>query len=258
MYADGDWQAVVLSKDMATANEYHPDRKLKPSTTKAVLAVFHFNNKEAKRELKVNHNNEALPLCSEATYLGERLDRTVTYFQHLESLSKKLTSSIALLRWLAGSGWGAGATTLRKAPYPWSIQQQSTALLSGATVLASASLTLPSMTPYKLRLNACILHQRTIFLSSQASNLLSLVTNEPHCLQHAIPWSLDNCSTQRSPVHRVGMHGISNRDTHFVPAAQQLISSSDDNNKSAVECRKIGVHYETPYFYPQPKHLEWH
>jgi len=29
------------------------------STTKAVLAVFHLN-KEAKRELKVNHNNETL------------------------------------------------------------------------------------------------------------------------------------------------------------------------------------------------------
>jgi len=34
------------------------------------------------------------------------------YHQHLESLCKKLTSRVALLRWLAGSGWGAGATTV--------------------------------------------------------------------------------------------------------------------------------------------------
>ena len=38
------------------------------------------------------------------------------------------------------------------------------------------------------------------------------------------------CSTQGSPVHRVQMHGASNRDTHFVLAAQQLISLSDNNN----------------------------
>jgi len=41
MHADVDWQAV----DGA--------------------AAFHLNNKEAKRELKVKHNNETLPFCSE-------------------------------------------------------------------------------------------------------------------------------------------------------------------------------------------------
>jgi len=38
-------------------------------------------------------------------------------------------------------GWGAGTTTLRTATLLWSIQQQSTALLSGAAVLTPASLT---------------------------------------------------------------------------------------------------------------------
>jgi len=70
---------------------------------------------EAKRELKVNFNNETLPCCSEPKYLGVTLDRSLTYRRHLESLRKKLTSRVALLRRLAGSGWDAGATTLRKA-----------------------------------------------------------------------------------------------------------------------------------------------
>jgi len=39
----------------------------------------------------------------------------LTYRRHLESLRKKLTSRVALLRRLARSGWGAGATTLRTA-----------------------------------------------------------------------------------------------------------------------------------------------
>jgi len=40
---------------------------------------------------------------------------SLTYSQHLESLRKKLTSRVVLLRRLAGSGWGAGATTFRTA-----------------------------------------------------------------------------------------------------------------------------------------------
>jgi len=114
MHADGDWQAVegALSKDMATVGEYLQTWKLKLSTTITVLAVFHLN-KEAKHELNVNFNNETLPLCSEPKFLGVPLDRLLTYYRHLESLRKKLTLRVALLTRLAGSGWGAGATTLQ-------------------------------------------------------------------------------------------------------------------------------------------------
>jgi len=48
----------VLSKDMATVGEYLQTCKVKLSTTKAVLALFHLNNKEVKHELKGNYNNE--------------------------------------------------------------------------------------------------------------------------------------------------------------------------------------------------------
>jgi len=98
---------------MATLGEYLQTWKLKLSTTKTVSAVFHLNNKEAKHELKVNFNNKTLSFCSEPKHLGVTLDRLLTYRRHLEPLRKKLTSHVALLRRLAGSGWGAGATTLR-------------------------------------------------------------------------------------------------------------------------------------------------
>jgi len=93
-----------FSKDMAIVGEYLQTWKLSLSTTKMVLAVFHFNNKEAKRELKVNHNNnnKTLPFCSEPKYLGVTLNRSLTYRRHLESLRKKLTSRVALLRQLSG------------------------------------------------------------------------------------------------------------------------------------------------------------
>jgi len=78
MHTDGDWLAVegALSKDMATLGEYLQTWKLKLSTTKTVSADFHLNNKEAKRELKVNFNNETLPFCSETKYLGVTLGRS--------------------------------------------------------------------------------------------------------------------------------------------------------------------------------------
>ena len=75
-------------------------------------AAFHLNNKEAKRELKVNFNNETLPFCSEPKDLGVTLDRSLTYRRHLESLRKKLTSRVAFMRRLVRSGCGSGATTL--------------------------------------------------------------------------------------------------------------------------------------------------
>ena len=115
MHADGDWQSVegVLTKDMETVGKYLQSWKLKLGTTKTVSPAFHLNNKEIKRELKVKYNNATLPFCSEPKYLGVTLDRSLTYRRHIESLHKKLTSRVALLRRLAGTGWGAGAITLR-------------------------------------------------------------------------------------------------------------------------------------------------
>ena len=53
--------------------------------------------------------------CPVPTYLGVELDRALTYRHHLEALSKKLSRRVSLLRRLAGSGWEAGAKTLRTA-----------------------------------------------------------------------------------------------------------------------------------------------
>ena len=81
MHADRNCQAVegALSTDMATLGEYTQTWKLKLSTTKTVSAVFHLNNKKAKRDLKVNFNNKTLPFCFEPKYLGVTLDRSLTY-----------------------------------------------------------------------------------------------------------------------------------------------------------------------------------
>ena len=75
--------------------------------------AFHLNNRETKRELHAYKNGNLLLPCPVPTYLGVKLDMSLTFRHHLEALRKKLSTRVALLRRLAGSGWGAGAKTLR-------------------------------------------------------------------------------------------------------------------------------------------------
>ena len=134
--------------------------------------VLHLD-KEAKRELKVNCNNEILPFCSEPKYLGVLLDWSLTYRRHLEQLRKKLTSRVALLRRLAGSGCGAGTTTLWRANL---VLVHSAAEYCAPVWCGSAHNRLIDPTindAWRIAVTgACVLHQWTTFQSSQASNLL--------------------------------------------------------------------------------------
>ena len=74
---------------------------------------FLFNNREAKRAFHVYSNGNLLPPCPVPTYLGVKLDRSLTFRHHLEALRKKLSTRVALLRRHARSGCGAGAKTMR-------------------------------------------------------------------------------------------------------------------------------------------------
>ena len=105
----------TLSQDISTLSAYLQTWRLKLSHTKMVTAAFHLNNREAKRELKVYNNGRLLPFCPNPTYLGIKLDRSFTFRHHLVALCKNLLSRVTLLSRLVGSGWGAGAKTLRTA-----------------------------------------------------------------------------------------------------------------------------------------------
>ena len=115
LHSSGNWKDLegTLSQDMSTLSAYFQTWRLKLSHTKTVTAAFHLNNREAKRELKVYNNGRLLPFCSTPTYLGVKLDRSLTFRHHLVALRKKLSSRVTLLRRLVGSGWGAGVKTLR-------------------------------------------------------------------------------------------------------------------------------------------------
>ena len=115
LHFSGNWKDLegTLSQDMSTLLSYLRTWRLKLSHTKTVTAAFHLNNRETKLELKVYNNDRLLPFCATPTYLGVKLDRSLTFRHHLVALLKKLSSRVTLLRRLVGSGLGAGAKTLR-------------------------------------------------------------------------------------------------------------------------------------------------
>ena len=117
LHSSGNWKDLErsLRQDISTLSAYLQTWRLKLSHTETVTAAFHLNNREAKRELKVYNNDRLLPFCPTPTYLKVKLDWSLTFRHHLVALRKKLSSRVTLLRRLVGSGWGAGAKTLRMA-----------------------------------------------------------------------------------------------------------------------------------------------
>ena len=96
LYSSGNWKELegTLSQDMSTLSAYLQIWRLKLSHTKTVTAAFHLNNREAKRELKIYNNGRLLPFGPTFTYLGVKLDRSLTFHHHLVALHKKLSSCI--------------------------------------------------------------------------------------------------------------------------------------------------------------------
>ena len=118
------------------------------------------------------------PPCPVQTYLGVKLDRSLTFRHHLEALHKKLSTRVALLRRLAGSGWGEGAKTLRisalsliysTAEYCAPVWCRSTHTRLFDSILNDA---------LRIVTGVCVPHQRRTCLSSQASLVRSFVTDD--------------------------------------------------------------------------------
>ena len=157
---------------MTTISTYLQTWRLQLSHTKTVTTAFHLKNRETKRELNVYNNSKRLPFCPVPTYLGVKLDRSLTFRHHHEALRKKLTTRVALMRRLAGSGWGAGAKTVQP-PYLWSTLLRSTVHQFGVAVHTLASSIVFLTTYCALSLDACVQLQQTIYPSSQVSSRLS-------------------------------------------------------------------------------------
>lgn len=75
--------------------------------------AFHLNNRDANR--KVNLMSQGIKIKGEdaSRYLGVKLDRTLTFKQHLEGIRNKLKTRNYIISKLAGTSWGCRANKLR-------------------------------------------------------------------------------------------------------------------------------------------------
>ena len=220
------------------AEQGHGNRRwvppdLEAQCYKTVSAAFHLNNKETKCELKVNLKNETLPFCSEQipwSNVGQVAHVSPTFARSWHHASFSWGGFLAPLGVLEQQH-------CKQPPLPWCIQPQSTALLSGAAVLTSALSFPPSTMPCELWLDACLLHQQTTFQSSQASNLqVSNLLKPAELRRNGATLSLTRRAMELRHLFQSGLTRPSSADARrlksrqpFVPVAQQLISSSDNN-----------------------------
>ena len=95
-----DWNTIeeTLTQDMSILSDWLKQWRLKLSEAKTVSATFHLTNREAKRELNVNISGRRLTCQRTPTYLGVKLDRTLTYRDHLTALRGKVMARSALIR----------------------------------------------------------------------------------------------------------------------------------------------------------------
>ena len=109
------WKAMEdgLNRDMGILADYLEKWHLQLSVGKTVSAAYHLNNREARREVDVYVGNHRLEFQQAPKYLGVRLDRTLSFKQHLDEVKAKTTARVSLIRRLAGSTWGASPQTLR-------------------------------------------------------------------------------------------------------------------------------------------------
>ena len=103
----------TLTADLTSLTKYCKRWRLKPSTSKTVCGAFHLHHASAFRELSVTMNGQILKHEHRPTYLGVTLDRTLSHKAHLSKVAAKVNSRNCLLSKLAGSSWGASASTLR-------------------------------------------------------------------------------------------------------------------------------------------------
>ena len=80
---------------------------LKLNTSKTTSTPFHLNNHVAQRQLKICVHEITLPHNPHPNNLGVKLDRQLTYRQHIEGLREKVMARNKFIRCLSGSTWGS-------------------------------------------------------------------------------------------------------------------------------------------------------
>ena len=103
-----------LNRAMLTITTYCNLWKLRLNTKKTVYSIFSRSNKKAQSKLQLKMNDEPIMKEDNPQYLGVKLDRQLSFKEHIEDLKEKVCKRLSLLKRLASTTWGADKLTLRQ------------------------------------------------------------------------------------------------------------------------------------------------
>ena len=104
---------TIINTDIAKISGFCKRWRLQPSVAKTMSSTFHLHNGRINQELDIIINGKRLRHDNKPRHLGVTLDCTLTYKPHLRKEAAKTRTRNNLVHMLAGTTWGAGATTLR-------------------------------------------------------------------------------------------------------------------------------------------------
>ena len=92
----------------------HPRRSLEVlmNPTKTQVCAFHLRSRDATCKLNISWNGIKLSHCINPSYLGVKLDRSLTYRVHVEKLRAEVAVRNNVLHKLSNSKWGAHPATI--------------------------------------------------------------------------------------------------------------------------------------------------
>ena len=103
----------TLSEALDGLSKYYASNHLRANPTKTQVCAFHLRSRDAPRQLNISWNGTRLSHCTNPTYLGVKLDRSLTYRDHVNKLRTKVGARNNILRKLGNSKWGAHPETIR-------------------------------------------------------------------------------------------------------------------------------------------------
>ena len=98
-----------MNRDLLTLYTFCHQNRLQLSKEKTVYALYYLNTRDLRRRLNISVDGKTIKFEPNPTYLGVKLDRSLTFKPHLTSVRQKVLSRCALLNWLAGIGWESWA-----------------------------------------------------------------------------------------------------------------------------------------------------
>ena len=101
-----------MQEALDVVGKWATDWGVEINTTKTTTTCFSLSNTKETTNLSIN--GRQLLQEDNPTYLGIKLDKRLTWNQHLKEAEKRATRKLALMKKLAGTHWGANGNILQK------------------------------------------------------------------------------------------------------------------------------------------------